>query len=522
MTRRFVRLAPLVLVCLSFVRPCSGATPSEARTARYLESIRKNPGLLLAFLREMPKGADLHNHLSGAVYAESLIRWAADADDCVDPKTLQLTAPPCKGMSNTVPAGNAFSDPVLYRNMIDAFSMRNWRHSGQSGHDQFFDTFEKFDAVTHANTGKMLAGTAARAASQHEIYQELMLTPTGDGFKELVQKTSWSDDLVQMQKQLAENGMDKAIAESLAQIDAAEAVREEALHCGKDDANPGCEIPQRYLFQVLRGLPKNVVFAQMVLGFELASRDERFVGINLVMPEDYYVPMQDFRIHMRMLQYLHSVYPKVHIALHAGELATGMVPPEGLEFHIRDSVEVAHAERIGHGVDIMSENRPLALMQEMAQRNVMVEICLTSNDLILGVSGKDHPLHQYMRAGVPVALATDDEGVSRSNMTLEYLKAVQEQELTYPQLKNMARTSLDHAFLPGVSLWGNAKTFAMVKDCAADRPGFKAPSDRCQAFLDDSEKAQLQWKLETQFADFESRNWLLVAPTAESSQAAAR
>ena len=66
--------------------------------------------------------------------------------------------------------------------------------------------------------------------------------------------------------------------------------------------------------------------------------------------------------------------------------------------------------RIGHGVDVMNETNPEQLLREMAERNIMVEICLTSNAVILGVSGPQHPLSEYMRADVPVALATDDEG----------------------------------------------------------------------------------------------------------------
>jgi adenosine deaminase len=49
---------------------------------------------------------------------------------------------------------------------------------------------------------------------------------------------------------------------------------------------------------------------------------------------------------------------------------------------------------------------------------------------------------------VPTALATDDLGVSRSDMTHEYLRAVLDQRLTYRDLKAMARASVRHAFLP--------------------------------------------------------------------------
>jgi len=112
----------------------------------------------------------------------------------------------------------------------------------------------------------------------------------------------------------------------------------------------------RYLYQVLRGLPREIVFAQILLGFELVQTDPRFVGLNLVMPEDWYVPMHDFDLHMKMLDMLHGLYPNVHISLHAGELAMGLVPPDGLRFHIRQSIERGHAERIGHGASVMEEH----------------------------------------------------------------------------------------------------------------------------------------------------------------------
>ena len=333
----------------------------EAHTARYFESIRKDPNLLLTFLREMPKGGDLHNHLWGAVYAESLIQWAADNKDCVDPQTLSLSPPGCGGDKSTVPAANAFADPHLYGQMIDAFSMRNWQLSGESGHDHFFASFDKFGLAASQSTGQMLAETAARAASQHEIYQELMQTAGSPALNVAIQKAGWDDDLAQLRAKLLANGMPEAVVAARKLTDEAEVTRNAALHCETPQADAGCQVVQRYLFQVLRGLPRQVVFAQILLGFELARADSRFVGVNLVMPEDWYMPMRDFRLHMRMLQYLHSVYPDVHIALHAGELVQGLVPPEGLTFHVRDSVEIAHAERIGHGVDVMNETRPLEL-----------------------------------------------------------------------------------------------------------------------------------------------------------------
>ncbi|MGC2109875.1 MAG: adenosine deaminase [Candidatus Korobacteraceae bacterium] len=511
--RSFAITIRVLTLIASFLAPalCVAADPlsasQEARTERYFQSIRKDPNQLLLFLREMPKGGDLHNHLLGAVYAESFIQWASEGGLCVDPKTLFIGAPPCGGEKGTVPASKALSDAILYREMIDAYSMRNWQLSGKSGHDHFFDTFDKFIVASYGNTGKMLAETAARAASQHEIYQELMHAAAFPEVAALANRSGWDDDFARQQKKLLAGGMTDVIAAARKEMDDAEAVRSSSLRCATPQPDPGCKITQRYLYMVLRGLPKEIVFAQMLLGFELASTDPRFVGLNLVQPEDWYVPTRDFELHMRMLQYLHTVYPKVHIALHAGEFAPGLVPPEEMAFHIRSSVETGHAERIGHGVSVLYENQPRELLRELAQRNVMIEICLTSNATILGVEGDRHPLHEYLRAGVPVALATDDEGVSRSDMTQEFLRGARDQNLSYGQLKKMVRTSLEHAFISGASLWSDAGNFAPAKECVSDFGRPRTPSQTCAEFFKNNEKANLQWTLESQFEAFESQPW---------------
>src|SRR6202007_592598 len=169
---------------------------------------------------------------------------------------------------------------------------------------------------------------------------------------------------------------------------------------------------------------------------------------------------------------------------HAGELAEGLVPPEGLCCHIRLAVEQGHAERIGHGVDVMYEERPYELLKEMAAKRVMVEINLSSNDLILGISGKNHPFPIYRKFGVPVALSTDDEGVSRIDITHEYVRAVEPSGLTYTDLKQMVRTGLEHDFLPGPSLWREQDVFSRpVAGCSSEFLGGEKPSAACAAFL---------------------------------------
>src|ERR1043165_7326225 len=105
--------------------------PSEQKTATYFESIRKSPPKQMAFLLKMPKGGDLHNHLSGAIYAEHYIEWAAEKGLCINTTTMALAVPasPSKCDSEQTPASAALTNSVLYRQMIDAWSMRNWQLS---------------------------------------------------------------------------------------------------------------------------------------------------------------------------------------------------------------------------------------------------------------------------------------------------------------------------------------------------------------------------------------------------------
>ena len=508
MRRTAQSLVFLIVACLGCTAWAQSGASAEQRTARYFESIRRQPSLQLAFLRDMPKGGDLHVHLSGALYAENLIDYAASDNLCLDRTASTLIAPPCDDACEKYTSKPlircAYGDHVLYNSIVDAWSMRNWEPGEGSGHDHFFAAFDKFSLATHNHTGDAFAEAASRAAEDHLQYLELMHTADAVESGQLGAKLGWDDDFSRMREKLLTSGLKDIVVATSKRLDDDESKMRSVLNCGTPEANAGCEVRVRYLYQVLRGLPREMVFAQILMGFELAQADRRFVGLNLVMPEDWYVPMHDFELHMKMLDYLHSVYPKVHISLHAGELAMGLVPPEGLRFHVRQSVERGHAERIGHGVSVMNEDRPLDLLHEMARRKILVEICLTSNDLILGVKGEAHPLPIYLRYAVPVALATDDEGVSRSDMTHEYLRAAQTYDfLGYKELKRMARMSLEHSFLAGSSLW--ASEFHPVAACANDHASAGRLSSACQKFLDANECAQMQWKLEAEFAGFEKK-----------------
>ena len=494
----------------------SAPATAEARASSAYEAARAaGSPALHAFLDQFPKGADLHVHLEGAVYAETFVRNAAEDGLCIDPTALRVARPPCN--APLVP-GSALSGELtdaqqqLYDRLIDSFSMRGYVPTpGFSGHDQFFSSFDRFDAVSNVHLGEWVDEIASRAAAQNQQYLELMETPPFAHALEIARNNPLNADFAVYRQALLSQGLADEVASDRELARVAEGRRRESEFCGTASARPACAVTTRYIYQVLRGYSPEQVFAQTLLGFEtvqaaMAGHDDTWVGINFVMPEDGFVSMRDYSLHMKMLEYLHSVYPAVHISLHAGELALGLVPPEGLRFHITQAVRIGHAERIGHGVAVAYEENARGLLEEMARTHVMVEINLTSNEGILGIKGADHPFPLYRAAHVPVALSTDDEGVSRTEITHEYVRAALDYHLRYSDLKQLARTGMEHSFLPGDSLWAVRDTFtATVPACRRQAAGSAVPLRPCRAFLDSSQKAAAQWEQERRFSVFELR-----------------
>jgi adenosine deaminase len=510
------QLTLLLVVLLQFLPAHAQARTPEQRTAANMEQARAaGPLALRAFLAGMPKGGDLHNHLAGAVYAETFLRDAAADHVCIDPKALDFVrrgAAPATGScdANSVDASTLPQKQSLYDQLIDTFSMRSFvPPSGDSGHDHFFATFDHFSGLAESHKPEWVDEVAARAAAQNEQYLELMDTP--DAAFAIIAQTkpvSPGTGYAAWRQQLLDAGLGQQAIAIRQQMDRFEQTRHQQERCGTAQPEPACAVEVRYLYQVLRNMPPPAVFAQIVLGFEVAAADlasthPHYVGINLVQAEDTEYSMADYTLHMQMIAALRQFYPHVPVTLHAGELAPGLVPPEGLRFHIREAIEIAGAQRIGHGVDVIYEDRPYELLKSMADRHILVEINLTSNDVILGIRGKDHPLPLYRKYNVPIALSTDDGGVLRIDPTHEYAMAAETFDLTYPDLKEIARNSIEYSFLPGQSLWRDHDYRHPQAACAASFSSDREVVGACATLLSASPKAQQQWQLERRFRRFE-------------------
>jgi adenosine deaminase/adenosine deaminase CECR1 len=413
-------------------------------------------------LTMMPKGADLHHHYSGAQYAETYLDTVERSGFCIygeSDASLQAekfrieTRPQLPESAARIcrKADAVRRDTTFYRELLERWSNKdfaNHAHAQPPPDQQFFDTFGYFWQAANQSQREGLLLLKERAKAENVQYLESMLKGAPD---------LDHPELARQLDGLAATASDEEIQAALAactdflsrdpgtQQRIAEYVRGlEALAAGLDD--DGFKL--RFQAYASRNNAPSQVFAGLYAAFAATRESRLVVGVNFVGPENGPVALRDYRLHMRMLHHLRHAFPAARLALHAGELALGMVPPEALRFHIREAVEIAGADRIGHGVDVSHEAGAIGLLERMREKPVAVEVNLTSNEFILGVKDSAHPVQLYLRAGVPVVISTDDPGVSRSSLAGEYLLFVSRYRPTYRQLKEIVFDGLRHSFLP--------------------------------------------------------------------------
>lgn len=479
-------LAPLIY--------CSFA---NASANDYFNGIKTNPHALYAFLKNMPKGGELHYHLAGGAYPETMLALAAQGDYCLDKETLSMskTVERCLGISGK----ELIKHPALYAQTIRAWSLKDFRPSrDETSHDHFFASFYKFLPIVADYRPQLLAEIMQRAASQHELYLEIIVLPDNAKSTTFAPPHIAFKQFAHVQQQLLQQA--DFVENIRYTIDEAARILKQArqhLGCDEKSNQDVCQLTVKFQYYVLREQPLEKVFAQALNGFAAAARSQDIVAVNLVQAEDGIISLRDYRQQMQVFGFLHKAYPQVHITLHAGELSPTDVVPENLRFHIHEAIMTGHAERIGHGVDIAFEDEAEKLFRIMAQRKTAVEINLISNKKLLHVSGIHHPLNDYLKHQVPVVLSTDDEGILRTDLTQQYVEAVLHHNLDYPTLKTISRNAITYSFLPGQSLWAEASQAIPVQACR------DLNSQSCLNFIKHSEKARLQRNLEKKLMDFE-------------------
>lgn len=455
----------LVAFSLCAALPADAASPksrNEAVTARHFATLLAPEPVRLAeltyFLTQMPKGADLHHHYSGAIYAEQYLGWVERKGYCIDKRSYRIEIEPARIAAeralapkerNCLSAPELIADDAVYRELLQHWSSKDFSNHGaiQPPPDrQFFETFGYFWPVSSTHLDEGLRTLKRRAIEENVSYLETMFKGTPsvqDADFDRAAAQAANDDaavLALLRVKAAELENDEQFTQSVASYVA----RVEAASAGIDDA----QFTLRHQAYAVRLLPPSQVFSALLAGFKAASASPLIVGVNLVGAENQDVSMRDYALHMQMFRFLKTQYPQVKLALHAGELTLGMVPPEGLKFHIDQAINVAGADRIGHGIDLAHESNASGIIKTMRERGIPVEINLTSNEFILGVKGEAHPVTLYRKYGVPFVLSSDDPGVLRNPLANEYVLFASRYKPSYAEIKKLSYDALRYAFLP--------------------------------------------------------------------------
>ncbi len=462
MQKRLFRL--LIALALSGSVCVHAASPAtnEAITRRHLASLVTADPVKLAeltlFFTQMPKGGDLHHHYSGAIYAEQYLEWVDKEGYCVYTSNYQIETSKtvlaaqrelAPATRSCLSAGEVLADDAMYRELLQRWSSKDFANHGalQPPPDrQFFETFGYFAPVSNSNFNEGLQQLKQRAIAENVSYIETMfkLAPfiqdrefdqsiAQSGVDDAALSTAFRTLMTALEQ---DADFSQRISSYITQVDASSA--------NIDDTR----FTLRYQTYVVRLMSPSQVFSSMLAGFKAASQSKLIVGVNIVGAENQNVSMRDYTLHMKMFRFLKAQYPAVKVALHAGELALGMVPPEGLKFHIDEALSIGGAKRIGHGMDLAHESNALAIMKTMREQDIPVEVNLTSNEFILGIKGQSHPVTLLRKYGVPFVISSDDAGVSRNNLSNEYVLFASRYKASYAEVKKLSYNSLRYAFLP--------------------------------------------------------------------------
>lgn len=452
----------------------------------YYNSILGDFAKLRQFFAKMPKGGDLHNHLTGSAYAETYFEIACKKGMYADMETGKLYKSTDKGRPQTAIqlSKNMQGLHNTRMTLIDKWSIRNFQpyKCALGPNEYFFGEFGLFGAVSDRDDLIRFAHELkVRATQENVLYLEIMGTSpiippnaflTSEKYESYTShinstcKDYSSNSAVAKEKLVScfkslineyeESYNKRTKIYSVANKYVAELMIIDIESWNLKHPFDTCSISKDNLTVRYQGYASRTkapvdVFAQLYIVHKAMQISELIVGCNIVAAENSENSMLYYKAHMAMFKALREglapgKYP-IKTSLHAGELTVGLIRPEHLTYHINDAVKTAQANRIGHGVDIPFEHNSEALLSTMAEMKIPVEINLSSNEFILEEKEGSHPFGIYKDAKVPLVICTDDPGILRTSLTEEYALAAYRYRLSFDEIKEISKNAILYSFL---------------------------------------------------------------------------
>jgi len=426
-------LAAAALLALLAGETAAAVPPPAADTGAWFERFKAEASdeELYRLLYAMPKGGDLHNHLSGSVLDDWLYDLAIAQGRHGYRFYTRVRIDNCRPYG-----GDAFGrDPYLL--LFLTVQESTWQQLSPCEQGEF-ERLEDLDASERrAWLDSMVLDKAHEG--RDEFFQthwqrmgDLYLNPhfTADALVRNMQAFG-REGLLYLETMIGVLGFLRPDGSRMTPDEVADIYRQRLR--AADAAATGVAV--KLQVAILRFAPNAEEMLRTLYAFVARNRD-LFVAVNMVGRED-----NDKGYPLRFLGTLRDLrrqYHGVRLAIHAGEVDE----PNG---HVRDTLLLG-ADRIGHGVNLITDPDTMRLMRHGPY---LVEINLISNLLLEYVDDyAQHPFPEYLRTGIPVALSTDDRGMWDSNLTDEFFVAVREFNLSWDELVVLSRNSLRHAFAP--------------------------------------------------------------------------
>lgn len=493
----------------------------ENKINQQFEIIKKSIPELIIFLKNMPKGGDLHDHSLGSSYAEFIYEDAIKLNDWYDLKNNMFLTNSEYELSNkneNIISIETFKN-LYSENMLNHFSMRGW-DGIKDGANHFFNTF--LSTISSKRTeNSMILEIIKRNKIQNVSYLEILTEVVPENIKGIFYESLAEEN------NFSEENMNK-YCKILDSLDTDHNYNEVKRFLNERDEflkeNKEEDFTIRYMpFLTRASAPLLKFFAETYCFMLYSIKDHRIAGINIVEPEDSIPSRNNFEKHLSIIKFVYNYLSnrykdserKINLTLHAGELNLLRSPMEDMNDRIRSTIflsknkkeqTIPYAKRIGHGVSIPWEENAIDLLKYMSENKIAIEICLSSNEYILGVKGENHPFPLYKKYNVPIVICTDDEAVNRSNLTNEYLKAVKNFDLTYNDLKDISRNGIEFSFLEGKSLFVNSNYNNLIEEFK-NISSLEEWEERIllnKELIEKNPKLQKQIELEMKFVKFEN------------------
>lgn len=187
----------------------------------------------------------------------------------------------------------------------------------------------------------------------------------------------------------------------------------------------------KFIYTFNRNKQKNGEMSDLLKKLTSLNRDD-VLGIDLAGDEINYPP-QLFKDFFKQIKDEN----RFKIDIHAGEVVEAI--------HIWDSIKYLHADRIGHGVSSINDEK---LQQYLIDKQISLCQCITSNyQTGAWVDEKNHPMGELFRRGVPISISSDDPSIQGVNLTGDYRKAVKNFNFTLEELIKINKNTIKYSFL---------------------------------------------------------------------------